>query len=93
MLITFDYNVALMKIRKLILVVAVLLLPAPCPGQETPITIRAGTLFDGKGHVQHEDQAQAARPALQKRMGFRESPSNGKKQCRAKQSDKTCIDP
>lgn len=56
MLITFDYNVALMKIRKLILVVAVLLLPALCPAQETPITIHAGTLFDGKGHVQHDVQ-------------------------------------
>lgn len=55
-LITFDYNVALMKICKLILVAAVLLLAALCPGQEIAITIRAGTLFDGKGHVQHDMQ-------------------------------------
>lgn len=45
-----------MKIRKLILIALVLLLAVLCVGQETPITIDAGTLFDGKGHVQHDMQ-------------------------------------
>ena len=45
-----------MKTCKLILIATVLLLAALCVGQETPITIRAGTLFDGKGHAQHDMQ-------------------------------------
>lgn len=52
----WHYNVGLMKIPALILIASVLLLTALCPGQETPITIRAGTLFDGKGHVQQHVQ-------------------------------------
>ncbi|HEY6351563.1 MAG TPA: amidohydrolase family protein [Candidatus Angelobacter sp.] len=43
-----------MKLCKLILPAAFLLLVALCVSQETPITIRAGTLLDGKGHVRHK---------------------------------------
>src|SRR5215469_7393128 len=45
-----------MKIYKLILAPILLLIASWSMSQETPITIRAGTLFDGKGHVQHDMQ-------------------------------------
>ncbi|HEY6251553.1 MAG TPA: amidohydrolase family protein [Candidatus Angelobacter sp.] len=43
-----------MKFRKLIPLAAFLFIASLCVSQETPITIRAGTLLDGKGHVRHK---------------------------------------
>jgi imidazolonepropionase-like amidohydrolase len=43
-----------MKSAKFVLLVALLFVVWAALAQENPITIRAGTLLDGKGHVQHD---------------------------------------
>lgn len=43
-----------MKLDKFTLLTTFLLMASLCVAQETAVTIRAGTLLDGKGHVQHD---------------------------------------
>src|SRR5215472_8650123 len=45
-----------MKLSKLVLFFVPLFILAAAVAQENPITIRAGTLLDGKGNVQHNVQ-------------------------------------
>src|SRR5215831_6031506 len=51
-----SYNAVLMKPSKLVLLFVPLFIFAAAVAQENPITIRAGTLLDGKGNVQHNVQ-------------------------------------